>query len=73
MNAPSPSSQRPVTLPTNSAVNAPAIVLLESDARPAANHDTITAVPDHSVNPLWMITAGLAIFFATLAILVSTS
>jgi hypothetical protein len=74
MNAPSPSSsERPVASPRNSAVHAPAIVLLVRDARAAANDDAVTAVPDHAVNPLWMITAALAFLFTAMAILVSTS
>ena len=73
MNAPTPSSRRPVASPTNSAVHAPAIVLLARDARAAANDDAVTAVPEHAVNPLWMITAGLALFFGVMAILIATS
>jgi len=72
MNAPSPSSQRPVALPTNSAVHAPPIVLLARDTRAAANDDAVTAVPGHAVNPLWMITAALAIFLGAMAVLIST-
>jgi hypothetical protein len=77
MNAPSPSSPRPVASPTNSAVHAPAIVLLARDAC-AANDDAVTAVHPQAPNPLWMnplwvITAGLGIFFAAMAILVATS
>jgi hypothetical protein len=58
-------------------VHAPAIVLLARDAR-AANDDAVTVVQHEApnplwMNPLWMITAALAIFFAALAILVTTS
>lgn len=71
-NTPSASSRRPVTSPANSAVRAPAIVLLARDAHTAANDDAVTAAPDYATNPLWMMTAGLAIFFAAMALLVSS-
>jgi hypothetical protein len=71
MNAPSPSTQRLVVSPTSSAVHAPAVVLIARDAR-------ALAVPDHRINPLWMnplwaITAALAIFFGLTAMLLATS
>jgi hypothetical protein len=47
--------------------------LVARDASAAANDDSVTAVPDHAVNPLWMITAALAFLFAAMAIVVSTS
>lgn len=73
MNAPSPSTQRVVVSPTSSAVHAPAVVLIARDARAAANDDA-----DHRMNPLWMnplwaITAALAIFFGLTAMLLATS
>lgn len=70
MNTRSASSRRPVASPTNSAVRAPAIVPLVRDARAAANDEAVTAVPDYVTNPLWVITAGLAIFLAAMALLV---
>ena len=73
MNAPTPSSRRRVASPTDSAVHAPALVSLARDARAAANDDAVTAVPEHAVNPLWMITTALAIFFGVMAVLVATS
>ena len=77
MNAPSPSTQRLVVSPTESAVHAPAVVLIARDARAAANDDAVAA-PDHRMNPLWMnplwaITAALALFFAVTAMLLATS
>ena len=76
MNAPSPSTQRLVESPTSSAVHAPAVVLIAGDARAAANDDAVAAT-DHRtnplwVNPLWAITAALAIFFGLAAALVAT-
>lgn len=73
MNTPSPSSRRPVASQKNAAVHAPAIVLIARDARSAANHDAVAAPPDHGANPLWMITAGLAIFFVAMALLIAAS
>lgn len=75
MNAPSTFSTRPLAPPTdttNSTAHAPALVPVARGA-PAANADAVTAVSNSTVNPLWMITVGLAIFFAAMAILVSTS
>lgn len=75
MNAPFPSSSRrlaPPTDTTSSAVHAPALVAVARGA-PAANADAVTVVSNHAVNPLWMITVGLAIFFGAMAMLVSTS
>ena len=77
MNAPSP-SRRPVASPADSAVHAPALVPVSPDAHAAANDDTEPIAgteqkgPFGAVNPLWMITAGLALFFAIMAILTST-
>ena len=56
MNAPTPSSRRHVASPADSAAHAPALVSLARDARAAANDDAVTAVSEHAVNPLWMIT-----------------
>jgi hypothetical protein len=77
MNAPSSSTQRLVVSPTSSAAHAPAVVLIGRDARAAANDDAV-AVLDHRMNPLWMnplwaITAALAIFFGLTAMLLATS
>lgn len=73
MNAPSPSSQRipysrRIAAPARSAEHAPPIVMLAHDTRPAANEETAATAAEHSVNPLWMITAALALFFGALAI-----
>lgn len=73
MNAPSPSSRRipysrRIAAPARSAQHAPAIVAIAHDTRAAANEDTATAATERSVNPLWMITAALALFFGALAI-----
>ena len=75
MSAPSP-SRRPVASPASSAVHAPALVSLDLHA--AANEDTEPIVhsetkgPYSAVNPLWMITAALALFLAAIAILISS-
>lgn len=71
MNAPSPSSPRSIASPTNSTVHAPALVSVARDARAAANDDAVTAVSDRTVNPLWMITAALAVFFGAMAMILS--
>jgi hypothetical protein len=76
MNAPSPSTQRLVVSPTGSAVHAPAVVLIAPDARAAANDDAVAA-SDHRTNPLWLnplwaITAALAIFLGIAAVFVAT-
>lgn len=73
MNAPSSSSRRipysrRIAAPARSAEHAPPIVMLAHDTPPAANEDTATAATQRSVNPLWMITAALALFFGALAI-----
>jgi hypothetical protein len=68
MNAPTPSSRRHVASPADSAVHAPALVSLARDARAA-----VTAVAEHGVNPLWMITAALALFFGAMAIVIVAS
>ena len=73
MNAPSPSSRRGVASPMSSAAHAPAIAMLARDTHAAANHDTVTAVPEQAINPLWMITTALAILFGAMAVLVATS
>jgi hypothetical protein len=62
----------------DSAVHAPALVPVSLDTHTAANDDTepITDTeskgPDSAVNPLWMITAALALFLAGMAILISS-
>jgi hypothetical protein len=77
MNAPS-ASRRPVASPENSAVHAPAVVPVSLDVHAAANDDTEPIAhteakgPYSTVNPLWMITAALALFLAAMAILIST-
>ena len=77
MNAPSP-FRRPVASPASSAVHAPALVPVSTDVHAAANDDTEpiahteTKGPYSAVNPLWMITAALALFLAAMAILISS-
>ena len=78
MNAPSPSARRPVVSPASAAVHAPAVTLIARDARAAANDDAVAAVPDQAMNslwmnPLWLITAALAMFFGLTAMLLATS
>ena len=73
MNAPSSSSQRiphsrRIAAPARSAERAPPIVILAHDTPPAANEETATTAAERSVNPLWMITAALALFFGVLAV-----
>ena len=71
-------SRRPVASPANSAVHAPALVPVSLDVHAAANEDTEPIVhsetkgPHSAVNPLWMITAALALFLAAIAILISS-
>jgi hypothetical protein len=77
MNAPSP-SQRPIASPMDSAGHAPALVTVSLDTHIAANDhtepiaDTGRKGPYSAVNPLWMITAALALFLAAMAILISS-
>jgi len=77
MNAPSP-SRRPVASPANSAEHAPALVPVSINVHAAANADTEpiadteTKSPYSAVNPLWMITAALALFLGAMAILISS-
>lgn len=77
MNAPSP-SRRPVASRTDAAVHAPALVPVSLNAHSAANDDTEPIAdaerkgPYSAVNPLWMITAALALFLGAMAILISS-
>ena len=77
MNAPSP-SRRPVASPTHSAEHAAALVPVSLHAHSAANEDTEPIAETEgklaysAVNPLWMITAALALFLAAMAILISS-
>jgi len=77
MNAPTP-SRRPVASPANCTVHAPALVPVSIDVHAAANDDTepIAHVETKhlysTVNPLWMITAALALFLAAMGILISS-
>jgi hypothetical protein len=77
MNAPSPST-RLVASRTDAAVHAPALVPVSLDAHSAANDDTEPIGdaegkgPYTAVNPLWMITAALALFLGAMAILISS-
>lgn len=61
------------TILDSSAADSTAPVTIESstrrDTRPAAaNEDALTETRVKMVNPLWMVTVGLAILFALLAI-----
>jgi hypothetical protein len=73
MNAIS-SSQRPIASPTR----ATALVQMSLDTHAAANDDTEPIAdterkgPYSAVNPLWMITAALALFLAAMAVLISS-
>ena len=77
MNAISP-SQRPIPSPTDSTTHAPALVRMSLDTHAVANDDTEPIAdterkgPYSAVNPLWMITAALALFLAAMAILISS-
>lgn len=71
-------SQRPIPSPTDSTTHAPAFVRMSLDTHAVANDDTepINDIerngPYSAVNPLWMITAALALFLAAMAILISS-
>ncbi len=43
-------------------------VLAEPGTRAAANDDVALAIAEHVTNPLWVVTAGLAVLFAFLAV-----
>lgn len=47
-------------------------VLAERGTQAAANDDVALAIPEHVTNPLWVVTAGLAVLFAFLAVAVAT-
>jgi hypothetical protein len=57
----------------SSAAYAPAIAMLARDTHAAMNDDAVTTVPEHAINPLWMITTALATLFGATAVLVATS
>ena len=77
MNVPSP-SRRAAASPTDSAMHAPALVPMSLDTHAVANDDTEPIAdterkgPYSAVNPLWMITAALALFLAAMAIFISS-
>ena len=77
MNAPSPARRSAASL-TDSAMHAPALVPVSLHTHTAANDDTEPIAdterkgPYSAVNPLWMITAALALFLAAMAILISS-
>ena len=83
MNAPAP-SRRPIAsatdTPAPAPAPAPALVTVSLDTRIAANDDTTTEPltgtektgPNGAVNPLWMITAALALFLGAMAILIAS-
>ena len=78
MNAPSP-SDGPLRHPRIPLCMLPALVPVSIEVHAAANDDTEpiarteTKGPYSAVNPLWMITAALALFLAAMAILISSS
>ena len=47
-------------------------VLAETGSQAAANDDVALALPELVLNPLWVVTAGLAVLFAFLAVAVAT-
>jgi hypothetical protein len=47
--------------------------MLARGTHAAANDDAVTAVPEHGINPVWMITTALAILFGAMAVLVATN
>jgi hypothetical protein len=77
MNAPYP-SRRSVASRNESTVHAPALVRVSRNDQAAANDETEPIAyaesrgPNSAVNPLWMITAGLALFFALMAVVTSS-
>jgi hypothetical protein len=53
------------------------VTLIARDARAAANDDAVAAIPNHAMNslwmnPLWVITAALALFFGLMALLLAS-
>jgi hypothetical protein len=74
MNAPSPSSRpiqysRRIAAPGRSAQHAPRIEMLVNNMHPAANEESATTAPPHTVNPLWMITGALGLFVAVMVLI----
>jgi hypothetical protein len=78
MNALTSSDQRPDAAPASAAVRAPAVTLMARETPAAANDDSVTAIADPGVdslwmNPLWVITAVLALFMGLAAMLLAAS
>lgn len=78
MNA-SSASRRPIASPTDFTAHAPALVPVSLDTHTAANDDTnepLTGIERTgsygAVNPLWMITAALALFLGVMGILITS-
>jgi hypothetical protein len=73
-----PPPRRSAASPTDAALHAPALVPVSIHTHTAANAetepiaDTERKGPDSAVNPLWMITAALALFLGAMAILISS-
>lgn len=67
------SNRKPLDSSGTPIVTRTSLVSLSSAARSAANKDTVTAIPQHPVNPLWMITAALAVLFGGMAALLLMS
>jgi hypothetical protein len=78
MNALSSSDQRPAVAPASAAVRAPAVTLIARDAPAAANEDAVAVISDQEtnslwMNPLWVITAVLALFMGLAAMVLAAS
>lgn len=78
MNA-SSVSRRPIASSTDLTAHVPPLVPVSLDTYTAANDDTnepLTGIertaPYGAVNPLWMITAALALFLGVMAILIAS-
>jgi hypothetical protein len=71
MNAPSASSGRIIASPMRSHQDAPPNIMLAHDKSPAASEVTATTATEPAVNPLWIITASLAVFICFAATVVA--
>jgi hypothetical protein len=43
--------------------------MLVNNMHPAANEESATTAPPHTVNPLWMITGALGLFVAVMVLI----
>lgn len=64
MNVRSASSGRIIASPIRSRQDALPIMMLAHDKSPAASEATATTATERAVNPLWIIRASLAVFYA---------